>query len=127
MQSCLDCPYGILRPRNVPLSLSGLTIQNVLVPCMTLQPGQSPVNAPCISRTQTINAGSRIVIDTAATGVNPSVYTDPLAFRPGRWSDPDPAKAEATKQGFMGFAVGQRGCVWRRFAEVEILSFLVRL
>jgi cytochrome P450 len=82
-----------------------------------------------VSKTHLIKKGSRVVIDTTACGLNPAVYADPTTFNPDRWAQQASqldGQAEELKKGFMGFAAGERGCIGRRFAEVEMLSFLVR-
>ena len=54
--------------------------------------------------------------------MNSFAYPDPHTFKPERWcGDPD------LKQHFTAFALGTRGCIGKRFAEVEMLAFVTRL
>jgi cytochrome P450 len=60
-------------------------------------------------------------IDLAACSMNPSIFDAPRDFRPERWDDPQ------LRHSFMPFAMGPRSCIGRRFAEVEMLSFVCAL
>ena len=53
--------------------------------------------------------------------MNSLSYSNPYAFKPERWDDPQ------LKQHFTGFALGTRQCIGKRFGEVEMLAFVCRL
>lgn len=87
----------------------------------TNRPDGTPDPASITPRSHLIKAGSRITIDSMGCSMNPLIYANPKTFKPERWDDPE------LKHHFTGFALGVRGCIGKRFAEVEMLAFLCRL
>ena len=123
LRYCLNCMYETLRLRDTVQYVSKEAITDVTVTYHTwdhLDPGDY-TKRPSVARTHTIKAGSRVYVDSSACSMDPSIYPDPHVFRPERWDDP------SLKATFTPFALGLRGCIGRRFAEVEMLAFLCRL
>lgn len=71
--------------------------------------------------TQTIKKGSHVILDTLATQRNPFIWKDPLEFNPAR------QLTSEAKANFVGFSLGPRQCIGKRFAEVEMVAFLTCL
>jgi cytochrome P450 len=67
-----------------------------------------------------IKKGSRIIIDTPAIQRNPFHWPDPMKYDPTRHLG-DHGKI------FSGFSLGQRHCIGKRYAEVELVAFISRL
>lgn len=74
-----------------------------------------------ISHSRLLKKGSHLIIDSPACAINPFTWTDPMVFRPERMLD-DKVKGLAT-----GFSSGQRVCIGKRFAEVEMVAFLTHM
>ncbi|KAG8884272.1 hypothetical protein FRB98_002545 [Tulasnella sp. 332] len=71
-----------------------------------------------------IPKGSSIKINVAGLHYNPRYWSDPYAFNPDRF-----LKSDWPKDAFLGFSAGPRGCLGRKFAEVEAvlaLTLIVR-
>ncbi|KZV81717.1 cytochrome P450 [Exidia glandulosa HHB12029] len=66
-----------------------------------------------------VPAGTYITMDVNGLHRNPRYWRDPEAFRPARF-----LAADWPRDAFIAFAAGARGCLGRRFAEVESISFL---
>ncbi|KAH8827539.1 cytochrome P450 [Flagelloscypha sp. PMI_526] len=69
--------------------------------------------------------GTRIVVDvigmhpTRPSEYNPRYYEDPEEFRPSRWEGVSPDSEQVT-----AFSIGARACLGRKFAIIEMISFL---
>ncbi|KAF7799198.1 hypothetical protein EIP86_010429 [Pleurotus ostreatoroseus] len=61
--------------------------------------------------------GSRLIIDMIAAGHDPHTFPDPEQFLPERW-------AGVSEPQVLMFGQGPRACVGRKFAHVEVLTFL---
>ena len=121
LRYCLDCITETVRLRDSIQYMSKRTSEDVTVIYRTWTDDEHDP----ISRTHTINAGSRVIVDSPACSVNPTTHSDPTAFRPERWGELDADGNSADRRNiFTGFSQGQRACIGKRFAEVEMLSFL---
>nr|XP_019009340.1 uncharacterized protein I206_05989 [Kwoniella pini CBS 10737]OCF48121.1 hypothetical protein I206_05989 [Kwoniella pini CBS 10737] len=68
-------------------------------------------------RTHLVKKGSFFVIDSAATSLNPHFWgSDSLEFNPRRHLETTPP--------YVSFSLGARQCLGKRFAEVEMTSFI---
>lgn len=134
---CLSCIYETLRLRDIIMFNSKETLTDVIINYRTwsVGPDGTPDLSTVVLRTHLIKAGSRVAIDSSGCSMNSLVYADPHAFKPERWlssilnegidgAHGDEAKAAQKKAHFTGFALGARGCIGKRFAEVEMLSTL---
>ncbi len=65
-----------------------------------------------------LKKGSHIILDTPSMQRNPFVWVDPMEYIPARH-----LTGEA-KANFVGFSLGPRQCIGKRFAEVEMVAFL---
>ncbi|WWC73665.1 uncharacterized protein I206_107637 [Kwoniella pini CBS 10737] len=78
-------------------------------------------------REHLVKAGSLVYIDTPACQLNPFHWEGANDFNPRRHlSGGDDARAGLNKSEvpFVAFSMGTRQCIGRRFAEVEIISFI---
>ncbi|KAG9038533.1 hypothetical protein FRB95_000754 [Tulasnella sp. JGI-2019a] len=66
-----------------------------------------------------IPKGSTVWINIAGLHYNPRYWKDPYAFNPNRFLESD-----WPKEAFMSFSAGPRGCLGRKFAEVEAVLAL---
>ncbi|KAG8847820.1 hypothetical protein FRB96_001408 [Tulasnella sp. 330] len=64
-----------------------------------------------------IPKGSEIGINTPALHYNPKYWPDPYRFNPERYM-----KKDWPKEAFLGFSIGPRQCLGRKFAEVESVA-----
>lgn len=65
--------------------------------------------------------GTDLLINLAALHYNPKYWDEPEVFRPERFL------GNYNRDAFMPFAAGPRGCIGRRFSELEALTFLAHL
>jgi len=75
-------------------------------------------------RTVHIPKGSTIYLNVAGLHYNPRYWKDPYTFCPDRFLE-----ADWPKDAFMTFSAGARGCLGRRFAEIEavlVLTLVIR-
>ncbi|KAG8878773.1 hypothetical protein FRB97_002314 [Tulasnella sp. 331] len=63
--------------------------------------------------------GSEVLYDIAAVHHNPRYWPEPYSFKPERFLDPN-----WPKEAFISFSTGSRGCMGRRFAEVEAIAII---
>ncbi|KAH8827541.1 cytochrome P450 [Flagelloscypha sp. PMI_526] len=63
--------------------------------------------------------GTRINVDTVGMQYNPRYYENPEEFKPSRWEGVSPDSEQ-----FTAFSVGARACIGRKFAIIEVLTFL---
>lgn len=73
------------------------------------------------THTRTIKKGSHLIIDSPACQLNPFTWSDPMTFNPDRMLD------DSIKNMSTGFSSGRRGCIGKRFAEVEIVAFITHM
>ncbi|KAG8847818.1 hypothetical protein FRB96_001406 [Tulasnella sp. 330] len=67
-----------------------------------------------------IPKGSDIGVNASALHYNPKYWSDPHRFNPERYM-----KKEWPKEAFLGFSLGPRQCLGRKFAEVESVATIV--
>ena len=58
----------------------------------------------------TIPRGTFMSMSASATGLDPDVFPEPRAFRPGRWLQ-SPEVVEHLKKSFLPFGKGARQCI----------------
>ncbi|KAH8827540.1 cytochrome P450 [Flagelloscypha sp. PMI_526] len=66
--------------------------------------------------------GTRVNVDMIGMQYNPRYFDEPEEFRPSRWEGISPDSEQVT-----AFSVGARACIGRKFAIIELLSFLTLL
>ncbi|WVQ95857.1 hypothetical protein IAU59_002956 [Kwoniella sp. CBS 9459] len=75
-----------------------------------------------------VKAGALIGLDLPACQKNPCHWPDADKFDPTRHLSVNKAKDNDTKATpYLGFSLGTRQCIGRRFAEVEIVSFVAKM
>lgn len=83
----------------------------------------------CTLLGQKIPANTKIILPTYLMHRHPKYWTDPLEFKPERWSktaDPDP---KFHNFAYIPFSAGGRSCIGQRFSMYEgklILAMLIR-
>ncbi|ORY34740.1 cytochrome P450 [Naematelia encephala] len=113
---CLATIYEALRLRDIVMTLTKVATEDTLLPYTKWDPS-SPTPSTVTHHTHTIKKGSYIVTDTPAAELNPFFWTDPHKF--------DPTRHLGEPQGpFVGFSMGTRQCIGKRFAEVEQVAFI---
>ncbi|WWC65862.1 uncharacterized protein I303_108484 [Kwoniella dejecticola CBS 10117] len=77
-------------------------------------------------REHLVKAGSLVYIDTPACQLNPFHWENANDFNPRRHLSGDDARASLNNADvpFVAFSMGPRQCIGRRFAEVELISFI---
>lgn len=65
---------------------------------------------------------THIVLDFIAVSRNSRHFTEPDSFRPRRWEE-----SSTAMESLLGFSVGPRLCLGRKFATVESVAFLSNL
>ncbi|KAH7098797.1 cytochrome P450 [Auriculariales sp. MPI-PUGE-AT-0066] len=73
-------------------------------------------------RSHLIPKGSLIEQSLTALHYNPKYWSDAEAFKPERFLEPD-----CPRDAFVAFSTGPRACIGRRFAETEVVAFVVAL
>ena len=111
--------YETLRMRDLVMLIPKFAAVDTVLPYTTWD-AQGNIQ----HHTRTIKAGSHIVIDSPACQVNPHYWTDPSTFDPTRHLGD---KGKELQNGFTAFSMGVRGCIGRRFAEVEMVSLVSHL
>lgn len=61
---------------------------------------------------------TQLTLDMVSTSRNPRHFAEPHEFRPQRWAEPGAIDA------FLGFSVGPRACLGKKFSTVEGVAFL---
>lgn len=105
--------YESIRLRDIVMTLPKLVEQDTVIPYTTWTP-----NGVVSTHERRIPKGSHLIIDSPACSLNPFTWVDPHLFKPERFLD------EGQKSLFTGFSAGQRVCIGKRFAEVEMVCFL---
>jgi len=63
-----------------------------------------------------IPSGINVIIDMIGANRNPRHFVSPNDFKPSRW--------ENNMESFLGFSIGPRSCLGRKFATVEAVCFI---
>ncbi|KAF8994053.1 cytochrome P450, partial [Cyathus striatus] len=66
-----------------------------------------------------LQKGAQVVIDVVGIYRNPCYFDDPEIYRPSRWYD-----VSNESEAVIGFGLGPRGCLGRKFAITEAVCFL---
>ncbi|KAH9904074.1 cytochrome P450 [Xylariomycetidae sp. FL2044] len=112
----LATAYEALRLRDLAMTLTKLVSRDTYIPYSTWD------EAGEVSRSRRfIPKGSEVILDTTGCQLNPLYWDEPSEFRPSRFLGEEGNRARA---GFLGFAKGERQCIGKRFAEVEMVCFL---
>ncbi|KDQ07358.1 hypothetical protein BOTBODRAFT_180786 [Botryobasidium botryosum FD-172 SS1] len=69
-----------------------------------------------------VKKGALVLANILEIQYNPRHFPDPEAFKPSRWTD-----STVDSDTFVGFGLGPRGCIGRKFSLVEATCFLVML
>nr|XP_036582470.1 cytochrome p450 [Colletotrichum truncatum]KAF6791174.1 cytochrome p450 [Colletotrichum truncatum] len=110
--------YEAIRLRDIVMSLPKVAGEDVAIPYKTWTSGGEPTE-----KVRVIPKGSHVVIDSPASQRNPYYWKDAMEFRPTRHMTGQTIKSE----NFTGFSRGERKCIGKRFAEVEMVCFLSHL
>jgi cytochrome P450 len=97
------------------MTLPKVASEDTAIPYTTWFPGGESTEKICI-----IPKGSHVVIDSPASQRNPYHWDDATEFRPTRHI----SDQAVTSENFIGFSRGERRCIGKRFAEVEMVCFL---
>ncbi|WVF68252.1 hypothetical protein IAT40_003017 [Kwoniella sp. CBS 6097] len=120
---CLAVCLEALRLRDVVVSNFKEASRDITVPYSTWD-----AHGTVTQHEHLVKKGSIVVIDQTAAQLNPYTWGEnSLAFDPRRHlaSSPSPyPSTEGGKSPFVGFALGPRQCMGKRFAEVEMTSFI---
>jgi cytochrome P450 len=123
----LACLYEALRLRDLVMTLPKLVVEDTVIPYTTWTP-----SGEVSHHTRHIKAGSHIIIDSPASQRNPFHWADAEKYKPSRFISSDGSVDKNTAEGspggkvvFTGFSLGQRQCIGKRFAEVEMIAFVV--
>ncbi|OCF61980.1 hypothetical protein L486_01646 [Kwoniella mangroviensis CBS 10435] len=101
-----------LRLRDIVSTIMKEAIDDVFVPYTTWD-GEGNMT----TRTHLVKKGSLFIIDSSATSIDPHAWgSDNMEFNPRRHLGDTPP--------FVSFSLGARQCLGKRFAEVEMTSFV---
>ncbi|WVQ78657.1 hypothetical protein IAT38_000744 [Cryptococcus sp. DSM 104549] len=119
---CLAACTEALRLRDLAAATIRQASVDALVPYTTWTSPTPDNPHPTITpRTHLIKAGSLVVIDSSAGQINPFAWgSDSFSFNPRRHLAKDCPP-------FLGFSLGPRQCIGKRFAEVEMTAFVSNL
>ncbi|KAI9150768.1 Cytochrome P450 2J3 [Paramyrothecium foliicola] len=110
--------YEAIRLRDIVMTLPKVASEDLAVPYKTWTLG-----GEVTERVRIIPKGSHVVIDPPASQRNPYYWDDAMEFRPTRHILGQVVNSE----NFIGFSRGERKCIGKRFAEVEMVCFLSHL
>ena len=68
-----------------------------------------------------VKKGTNVILDAAAIGLSPQHWREPDTYDPSRWLGDEGVQSRAHQS---GFSFGNRMCIGKRFAEVEMVSLL---
>ncbi|OLR94783.1 hypothetical protein BJP25_13110 [Actinokineospora bangkokensis] len=75
----------------------------------------------------TIPAGTKVLYSQYVTHRMPSLFPDPLEFRPERWDPSAPDYREPVPYSWVPFGGGYRHCIGFTFAELELRALIAEL
>lgn len=83
-------------------------------------------------RTVNIPPKTFVIPNIMAASTHPEFWgsSDNMTWRPDRWIDPETnalRDPSSVKDAFFPFAAGPRGCIGKKFAQVEFVAFLSTL
>ncbi|KAK6910388.1 hypothetical protein I203_104420 [Kwoniella mangroviensis CBS 8507] len=110
-----------LRQHDVARPIFKYATEDVLVPYSTWDKDGSNV----IQRQHLMKKGSLIGLDLPACQKNPYHWTETDKFDPRRHLSGKEGGGEDVS--YLGFSLGTRACIGKRFAEVEMVSFIARI
>ncbi|KAK6907665.1 hypothetical protein I203_101663 [Kwoniella mangroviensis CBS 8507] len=118
---CLAACYETIRLKDIVMTLPKIAMKDTTLPYTTWgDEGHISHKVHCIKK------GSHIIIDSPALSLNPFVWTDPGRFDPTRFLDAN-GRVSSSINSFAGFSLGQRQCIGKRFAEVEMVAYISHL
>ncbi|WVW80473.1 hypothetical protein I302_102455 [Kwoniella bestiolae CBS 10118] len=115
---CLAACYETIRLKDIVMTLPKIALKDAILPYTTWD-NQGNVTY----KTHVIKKGSHIIIDSPALSLDPFVWNDPEKFDPTRFLDEN-ERASSLINNFAGFSLGQRQCIGKRFAEVEMVAYI---
>ncbi|KAJ0296905.1 hypothetical protein Brms1b_013666 [Colletotrichum noveboracense] len=128
----LATAYEALRMKDIAMHFSRIATRDTTLPYTTWEDDKNGRPVPR-ERLAHIAAGAWVHMDLAACGLNPFVWPEPESFDPSRHlretevvgadGRPD-KKVSVSFENQVGFLLGARQCIGKRFAEVEMVSFL---
>ncbi|OCF76276.1 hypothetical protein I204_03576 [Kwoniella mangroviensis CBS 8886] len=110
-----------LKQHDVARPIFKYATEDVLVPYSTWDKDGSNV----IQRQHLMKKGSLIGLDLPACQKNPYHWTETDKFDPRRHLSGKEGGGEDVS--YLGFSLGTRACIGKRFAEVEMVSFIARI
>jgi cytochrome P450 len=75
----------------------------------------------------TVPKGTKVLYSQYVTHRMPSLWPDPLAFRPERWDKSAPGYQEPAPYSWVPFGGGYRHCIGFTFAELELRALIAEL
>ncbi|WVF68239.1 hypothetical protein IAT40_003004 [Kwoniella sp. CBS 6097] len=126
---CHAAGLEALRMRDIVRILPKAALKDTVIPYTTWAEDGTVTH-----RQHPVKAGSIILVDQAAAQRNPFHWDDPDTYNPRRHlsstADGDArtgVKNSSKNPPFIAFSLGQRQCIGRRFAEVEMVIFLAKI
>ncbi|WVQ95792.1 hypothetical protein IAU59_002891 [Kwoniella sp. CBS 9459] len=126
---CHAAGLETLRLRDIVRLLPKTAVRDTVLPYTTWSE-----DGTVTERQHPVKAGSIIFMDTGAAQRNPFHWDDADTFNPRRHlsSAADGVNRTGVKNNsknpaFVAFSLGQRQCIGRRFAEVEMIVFLAKI
>nr|XP_018265046.1 uncharacterized protein I303_03228 [Kwoniella dejecticola CBS 10117]OBR87204.1 hypothetical protein I303_03228 [Kwoniella dejecticola CBS 10117] len=117
---CLAACYETIRLREIVMTLPKIATKDTLLP-YTRWDDQGNVS----HHQHFVKKGSHVIIDSPALSLNPFIWEDPNTFNPERFIDN--GRVSSAIDEFAGFSLGQRQCIGKRFAEVEMVCYVSHL
>ncbi|OCF33565.1 hypothetical protein I316_04637 [Kwoniella heveanensis BCC8398] len=126
---CHAAGLEALRMRDIVRILAKAAVRDTTIPYTTWDKEGNVTH-----RQHPVKAGSIIFTDQGAAQRNPFHWDDPNTYNPRRHlsvtADGDArtgVKNNSKNPPFIAFSLGQRQCIGRRFAEVEMVVFLAKI
>ncbi|RXK36384.1 hypothetical protein M231_06350 [Tremella mesenterica] len=119
MPSILACVFESLRLRDLAMTLPKLAMEDTSIPYTTWDDHGNTTH-----HIHPIKKGDHIVIDGPAVGHNPFFWRDTQTWDPTRWFG---GEGVINKNLSISFSAGQRQCIGKRFAEVEMTAVLASI
>ncbi|KAH7305539.1 cytochrome P450 [Stachybotrys elegans] len=110
--------YEAMRLRDLVMTLPKVVQEDVKIPYRTWTP-----DGKSVERERVLPKGAHVVIDSPASQRNPFYWDDSKEFKPTRHL----VGNRLQSPNFTGFSKGERKCIGKRFAEVEMVCFVSHL
>ncbi|WWD05412.1 hypothetical protein V865_003489 [Kwoniella europaea PYCC6329] len=118
---CLAACYETIRLKDIVMTLPKIAMKDTTLPYTTWDD-----EGHISHKVHRVKKGSHIIIDSPALSLNPFFWSDPSRFDPTRFLDAN-GRVSSSINNFAGFSLGQRQCIGKRFAEVEMVAYISHL